>query len=234
MVNPDKPIQIRDVIAKTLLGVLPPDALDTFCAGARAERYEMPSLLNPAGTPLANLRLVVEGHIEFIARNVGGDEVSIGDISPGSWATWLGCFADANQEHDLYSSAGACYIVFSTQAVKQLCIAYPVLYPRIMQEIAVRTHQLMEWTGQSVLASPEQRMARLIHLLARTQAIGEFTGTLHATQTRLARLVRCSRQSANLLLGSLERRGLIRLAYGKFEIPSMQRLVEFSSLESAA
>jgi CRP/FNR family cyclic AMP-dependent transcriptional regulator len=230
MVNPDKPLQIREIIARTLFGVLPADALDDFCSKARIERYEIPSLLSPAGEVLANIRLVVEGHIEVIARSIGGEEVSIADIGPGGWATWLGCFVDAKQTHDLCSSAPACYIVFSSQTVKQLCAAHPVLYPLIMEEIAVRTHQLMEWTGQSVLASPEQRMARLIHLLARTQAIGEFAGTLHATQTRLARLARCSRQSANLLLGSLEKRGLIRLAYGKFEIPSMQRLVEFSSL----
>jgi hypothetical protein len=74
-------------------------------------------------------------------------------------------------------------------------------------------------------------MAKLIHLLARDQKLKGNAGTLVAHQTRLASLARCSRQTANTLLGQLERRGLVRLSYGKFEVLDMAKLVAFADEE---
>ncbi len=233
MVYPKHAVDINAELAKTVFGKLSPPVLDQLCSRTRVEEYEMPTLLNPQGKALEWLRLVVRGHIEIIARRANGDEVSIADIGPGGWATWLACFVASPPDHDFVSSASACYIAVPTWLVREVCLQNPILYPAIFEEVGVRMRQLMEWTGQSVLVTPEQRMAKLIHLLARTQAIGTNSGTLLATQARLARLARCSRQSANLLLGGLESKGLIRLAYGRFEIDDLARLAAFSEAGSA-
>ncbi len=233
MVNPRFSIDVKGRLQRTLFGVLDSGALDQLCASARVERYEMPSLLNAAGTPLQWLRLVVDGHIEIVTRRPSGDEVALGDIGPGCWATWLACFMPNPPDGDFYSSASACYIALPVQMVRQMCERHPALYPRIIAEIGMRMRLLMEWTGQSVLVGPEQRMARLIHVLARAQAIGANSGTLHVTQARLASLARCSRQSANMLLGALEKKGLIRLAYGRFEIDDLARLAAFAEREQS-
>ena len=90
-----------------------------------------------------------------------------------------------------------------------------------------RLRQLMEWTGESVLLGPEQRMAKLIHLLARLHGLPAADGTLPVTQARLARMARCSRQSANQLLGALEARGLIATDYGRFRIRDLAVLQAF-------
>ena len=58
--------------------------------------------------------------------------------------------------------------------------------------------------------------------------------TLNVTQGRLASLARCSRQSGNLLLRALEKRGLVRLAYGKCEIPDLVQLMAFADQEDDA
>lgn len=232
MVYPSRAVDVTAELAKTVFGTLGAPLLAQLACRARVEEYEVPSLLNPQGNALEWLRLVVRGHIEIIARRANGDEVSIADIGPGGWATWLACFVAAPPDHDFVSSAPACYIALPTWAVRETCLQNPAMYPAIFEEVGVRMRQLMEWTGQSVLVTPEQRMAKLIHLLARTQAIGTHSGTLHATQSRLARLARCSRQSANLLLGELENKGLIRLAYGRFEIDDLARLAAFSEAGS--
>lgn len=233
MVYPRYAVDVTAELTKTVFGKLSTSVLDQLCGRARVEEYEVASLLNPQGSALEWLRLVVRGHIEIIARRTNGDEVSIADIGPGGWATWLACFVATPPDHDFVSSASACYIALPTWLVRETCLQNPELYPAIFEEVGVRMRQLMEWTGQSVLITPEQRMAKLIHLLARTQAIGTNSGTLHATQVRLARLARCSRQSANLLLGALEAKGLIRLAYGRFEIDDLARLAAFSEAESS-
>lgn len=131
-------------------------------------------------------------------------------------------------DYDLYCAASSICIALPVQEVRSFCDRHPAMYPLVMAEIAERVSLLMEWTGQAVLMAPEQRMAKLIHILARDQKVGTAAGTLNVTQTRLASLARCSRQSANVLLSALEKRGLIRLAYGKCDTPDMAQLAAFA------
>jgi CRP/FNR family cyclic AMP-dependent transcriptional regulator len=231
MVNPRSDIDIRAFLEPTVLGRLGPACLDEIVGFARVERYELPTLLNAAGSPLQWLRLVVDGHIEIVARRASGKEVAVSDVGRGSWATWLPCFVPNPPEHDFYSGAASCFIALPVQEVRALCVRHPELYPWIIAEIGQRLRLLMEWTGQSVLVGPEQRMAKLIHLLARDQKLKGNAGTLVANQTRLASLARCSRQTANTLLGQLEKRGLVSLSYGKFEVLDMAKLVAFADEE---
>lgn len=228
MANPRPDINIRAFLQPTVFGHLGAEVMEELAVHARVERYEVPTLLNAAGAPLQWLRLVVDGHIELIARKASGKEVSISDVGPGAWATWMPCFVPVAPDHDFYCSASSTFIALPVQEVRSFCDRHPKIYPLIMAEIGKRMRLLVEWTGQSVLMAPEQRMAKLVHILARDQKTGAHTVTLSVTQSRLAGLARCSRQSANVLLAALEKRGLIRLAYSKCEIPDMALLAAFA------
>jgi CRP-like cAMP-binding protein len=228
MVNPRSEINIKAFLQPTVLGRLGPELLDELAVHARVERFEVPTLLNAAGTPLQWLRLVVEGHIEIVARRASGKEISVSEVGPGAWATWLPCFIAAPPEHDFYSGAASCFIALPVAEVQRFCEQHPKMYPLIIGEIGQRLRLLMEWTGQSVLIGPEQRMAKLVHILARDQKMKGNTGTLMVKQDRLAGLARCSRQTANALLSQLEKGGLVRLSYGKIEILDMARLFAFA------
>jgi CRP/FNR family transcriptional regulator, cyclic AMP receptor protein len=229
MVNPRPAINVLAFLQPTVLGRLGSELLEKLASHARVEHYEVPTLLNAAGKPLEWLRLVVEGQIEIVARRASGKEVSVSDVGPGAWATWLPAPAD----HDLCAAADSYFIALPVAEVRRCCALRPEIYPWIMQDIGQRLRLLMEWTSQSVLVGPEQRMAKLIHILARDQKIGGSSGTLQVTQVRLAALARCSRQSANTLLGTLEKRGLIHLTYGKCEIIDMARLAAFADHEDS-
>ena len=231
MVNPHSALDKCAFLKDSVFGRLEDALLDEVIACARIERFNRPTLLNAAGTPLQTLRLVVCGHIEIVARRASGKEVSVSDIGPGAWATWLPCFIPSPLEHDFYCGAESCFIALAVSDVRRLCDEYPKLYPLVIADIGQRLRLLMEWTGQSVLVGPEQRMAKLIHILARDQKIGGNGGTLQVNQNRMAVLARCSRQSANSLLKKLEARGLIQLAYGRFDIPDLAQLSAFADQE---
>jgi CRP/FNR family transcriptional regulator, cyclic AMP receptor protein len=228
MTNPDARVDVMACLRATRLGTLPEPALARLVAASRVERFERETLLHPAHTPLDWLRLVVTGQIHIVARRQEGDEVSLADIGPGAWATWLACFMRSPTEHDFYSSADACFIAVPTALVRTLCDEHPAVYPLIIEEIGMRMRLLMAWTGQSVMAAPEQRMAKLICLLLQAQGPQGNGGALRTTQARLAKLARCSRQSANTLVNQLEARGLIRQAYGSIEIDDLRALWAFS------
>lgn len=222
---------VRATLAASVFGALDAHTLDSLAAQALVERYEVPTLLNAAGTPLQRLRLVCEGNIALTVRHPSGREVVVSDISPGGWATWIPCLTQTAPDHDFYSGPHSVFIALSAAAVRNVCAQHPALYPLVLADVGKRMRLLMAWTGQSVLLQPAQRMAMLIGLLARDQKLDGNQGAIQVTQHRLAALARCSRQSANGLLSALEKKGLIRLAYGKCEIPDLARLHAFAQAD---
>ncbi|MEI8156008.1 MAG: Crp/Fnr family transcriptional regulator [Burkholderiales bacterium] len=232
MVYPRADIEIRQQLETTIFGRLGSKLLDEVVACAKVERYEVPSLLNAAGEPLEWLRLVVRGHLEIVARQASGKEVVISDHGAGAWATWLPCLIPSAPDQDYCCTADSVFIALPAKDVRHICERHPKLYPLILAEIGQRQRLLMEWAGQSVLVGPEQRMAKLIHILARAQNLTSSPCTLSVTQNRLAGLARCTRQSANVILGALEKRGLIGIAYGKCDIPDLSKLATFAEDEA--
>lgn len=210
-----------------VFGLLPEAARRELAAAAKIEAVDRPVLLHPAGEPLAWLRLVLSGHLEIVARHAAGEEVAMADVGPGGWATWTGALQPEPVPFDYWSPAGARYLAVPCRGVRAACEQYPALYPPIVREMGQRIRHLMEWTGESVLLRPEQRMAKLIQLLARQHGLAEGGGSLPLTQARLARIARCSRQSANILLGALESRGLIAIEYGRCVVRDMAALQAF-------
>ena len=230
MTNPISGPNVRERLASTVFGAAGSEALDDMVQVARIEHFKRPSLLSAAGEHPTHLRLVLSGHIEVIARHVSGSEIVVGHITPGGWATWLSVFMGQAPAQDFYSSASASCLTLPIEEVRAFCARHPQTYPMIIRMIGHRMRLLIEWTGQSVLAAPVQRMAKLLSILAQEQqpAAGQGSITLHVTQARLASQARCSRQTANQLLHQLEHRGLIVSAYGQFAIPDWVRLDQFA------
>jgi len=228
MTNPNSQLDLRSHLQATAFGALGDEALDVACRSARFEQFKVPTVLSVAGEQPSYLRLVVKGHIEVIARNSRGAEFVVGYITAGGWATWLACFMERPPENDFYSSASATLIALPITEVRALCERFPQIYPLIIRQIGRRMRLLIEWTGQSVLVGPVQRMAKLLHILAREQQVASGTVKLHVSQARLAGLARCSRQTANELIGVLEQKGLVVSGYSSIEIPEVNRLAEFA------
>lgn len=230
MTNPMSGQDVREILARTVFGAADSDALDDILQVARVEHFKIPTLLSAAGSHPPHLRLVLSGHIEVIARHVSGSEIVVGHITAGGWATWLSVFMVQAPAHDFYSSASSSCLTLPMEAVRVFCARHPETYPMIIRMIGHRMRLLIEWTGQSVLASPVQRMAKLLSILAQEQQRqpAPRSITLHVTQARLASQARCSRQTANQLLQQLEQEGLIVPGYGQFEIPDWTRLDQFA------
>ena len=228
MKNPSELPDVRTILQATAFGVAGEAALDAACRLARVEHFKVATLLSAAGEQPDYLRLVVRGHIEVLARNSRGDEFAVGFITPGGWATWLACFMEQAPDNDFYSSASASCLALPVAGVRALCAEFPQMYPLIIRQIGRRMRLLIEWTGQSVLVEPVQRLAKLLHILVREQQVTAGSVTLHITQARLAGLARCSRQTANELIGVLETKGLVVCAYSAVEIPDVAALAAFA------
>lgn len=233
MTNPSAVPDLRSLLQSTAFGVAGDAALDAACRVARIEQFKVPTLLSAAGEQPAYLRLVVKGHIEVIARNSSDAEFVVGYITTGGWATWLACFMAQPPENDFYCSASSTLVALPIADVRALCERFPQIYPAIIRQIGRRMRLLIEWTGQSVLVGPVQRMAKLLHILAREQQVESGSIKLNVSQARLAGLARCSRQTANELIGVLEKKGLLVSGYSSVEIPELTRLAAFADAVGA-
>lgn len=224
-------VDVRAFLRTTVFGRVEVGALDLVLSQARAEYYEQPELLNAAGKTLQTIRLVADGGVGLMARHPNGKEVVVSEIGRGQWATWLPCFMSQPPEYDFIAYADSLLIALPVEHIQHCCRQYPALYPLIIAEIGERFRHLMVWASQSIFLEPIQRMAKLIVILAKAQNLVGNSGTIDATQQRLAVLARCSRQSANALLVSLEAKGLIALTYGKCTIVDLERLDRFAVAE---
>lgn len=211
-----------------VFGSLPDTVLTKLSAVARIEHYELPTLLHGSAVQVPWLRQVLAGSLDLVVRQARGEEVVLAEMEFGSWLPWFGVVNQQPMPYEIWSSAKAEFLALPAQHVRDVCAAHPHLYLAVMNEIGARMLQLMEWTAQSVLLLPEQRLAKLLHLLARAQGVSGNAGQLKVTQARLARLAACSRQSVNPLLNDLKSRGLIAGGYGKLQIGDMAALQRFS------
>jgi len=230
MTNPISGTNVRELLAETVFGSVGEQALDDLVRVARIEHFKLPTLLSAAGESPTHLRLVISGHVELVTRHISGSEIVVDHITAGGWVTWLAVFMTQAPTHDFYISASSSCLALPVKDVQAFCVQYPAVYPLVIRMIGHRMRLLIEWTGQSVLASPVQRMAKLLSILAQEQnrQAGQNSVTLRITQARLASQARCSRQTANQLLQQLELDGLIVPGYGQFTIPDWTRLNHFA------
>lgn len=215
----------------TLIGQAGDVVLDWVAQRAVLERYPSPAVVNPAGHSLRHVRLVLQGRVDLVHRSTAGKEVIVSSLGAGHWVGWMQVFSAPSLHLDLVCSAKSLLVALSAKDLRVCCEHHPHLYPLILGEMGQRMQLLAEWAGQSVGGSSEQRMARLLCLLVREQGLVGKRAVLAVTQARLATLARCSRQSANQLVGALETRGLIRAAYGSCEILDLQSLAAFADFD---
>ena len=222
-------VNVEAFLRGTLFGALPSAELTRLAGHARVERFASARCLAASGEVLSCLRLVIEGSVSVSARADDGREATLSLIGPGAWAAWLPCLVPQPLQSDYTATADTVCIALPAERVRSCLEANPALYPRVLIEIDRRVRLLMDWAGRSALLDPEQRMARLVSLLALDRAAGRPDPVLNVTQTQLATLAGCSRQSAAALLARLQARGLLRVGYGRCEIPDVDALRRFAS-----
>jgi CRP/FNR family cyclic AMP-dependent transcriptional regulator len=221
---PTQSINVPAFLRQSLFGALSPGELDKLAAQAKVEKFAVQTQVNAAGQTLQYLRFVIEGGLTVTSTHANQKEVLVSTVGPGAWVAWLPCFVQEPLATDYNAVPGSLFIALPMHAVRACFEANPALYPLVIKEIGKRMRLLMEWTTQSALLPPEQRLARLISLLARERKLAPGNNVLDVTQAQLATLVGCSRQSASKLIASLQQRGLIKMGYRKCEVPDMAAL----------
>lgn len=213
----------------SVINQLPAESMETLVLSARIESFDRSTLLLNAGQRPDVIRYVTSGHIELIRHNEAGEAVVLSIIGKDQWATWLLCFNDEPPTHDFYAAAKSRIIAIPIETVRQIADKNPSIYRHVISEIGGRFRLLLDWIEHSAMLEGTQKLAKLIYIQARMITPDSDSGYIVMTQSRLSRLAGNSRQTTNTILAELEKLKLIKIAYGRIEIPSLDELNKFVS-----
>lgn len=208
-----------------VFGVLTQEPLARLAKLARFERFDEPTTLCSIGGTLDALRYVRSGAIRPVRVSSGGGAVSLVPMVAGIWATWPGAFCADPLPHDLVADAGTTCLRFPKRAVVELAAAYPVLYPRVIDELSRTVRGLMALIMTTSEAKDERSLAR--GLLAVCLAFGEGRKrgvTLEMTQEQIGKLGFGSRQRVAVMLKKLSEAGVVDARYGRLIVKDVGRL----------
>lgn len=204
---------------------VPEDALQRLAHFSREERFERETVICAAGERLDLLRCITAGSIRPTRISKDGVAVSTPPMMRGAWATWPGVFCDPPVPHDLVADAGTQCVAFPAEAVRDLAIAHPEIYRRVIEEIGAMLRGLMTLVMTTGADDEEQALARAVLAGCRAASpLSDGPVTIEMTQEQVGRIGFGSRQRVARLLRSLEKAGVLTARYGQIVVPSQKRL----------
>lgn len=220
---------VQSALAQSpVIAQLPAADSDHLAQAARLQRFAERRTLAGRDAEAQDLYLVMEGQAEYTTISSEGDQFTLVAFGPGNWVNWLAVLAPGQIERQIEVAAGSVLVAFPSSIVRAIMARNPQAYLPLYLELGRRFRALMTWVERAALTRGASRVANLLLLLAQMSSDGRDTQEVRMSQTQLARLADCSRQTLNIFLGELREQGLITTGYGVIRIIDAQRLQRVS------
>jgi len=167
------------------------------------------------------LSLIKSGLVRLRLNEADGSRFNLSIFGAGSTFGETALFLNLPVQFDAYCETDVVLIRFDADKVIRVMEKHPD-FGRALNKIAnARVHTMLNYIGASVSTPLESRVAKFVASMARETKDNK---TIHCRQTDLAHALGVSRVSMGKSLKSLEKKGLIKLGYGKIVVPSMKNL----------
>ncbi len=200
-------------------------ALQYLAAHATLEQVADGTTVSWRGHQMTHLLIPAQGVLELSITNAQGKRHVITRLEPGQVFGLIPVLEDSEAIHDAVAR-GACEVVRVPQTELRLAMrAYPELNDQIIRLLCARarvTYQAL--AAQSLMAMPS-RLARVLL----SQVRGPGPHTLVLTQADLADMLGITRQSLNVELKRLERKGMVGLGRGRIDIQDQAQLAQLAN-----
>lgn len=228
---------IRDsLVTNAWFARLPTGVLDELAHHAQRRHLVDGELLYAQGDQPTGLFGVVSGRIRICNTSADGKELTATFFESGDWLGEISIFDGLPRLSDAVASGDTQVLVLPRQAIQDLLKRQPELYAPFVQILCRKLRMAMEGMSDLMLLPLSQRLAKRLLVLAQDYGRADAGGVLidlHLPQDELGRMLGASRQSVSKALKALEKRGLLRLAYGKILISDPAKLREHLTESSA-
>lgn len=216
------PKQIAELLAETdLFGVLDPATLEEAATRTLVRVVEKGQTIFVQDEPGDRMFVVAEGAVKLVVRSAQGEVVELvrhwRPATFGEVALLDGGTRSATAE----AVERATLVVVTRDELIHLLRSDPQVVDRVLKALGGLIRRADQQATELVFLDLPGRLARRLLELAETPGDGPKgprPRTRRVTQTELANMVGGSRQSVNIALRSLERRGFIRLVGWSIEL----------------
>ena len=208
------------------------DALESIARGLRTRRFRRGEVIFHLGDPGDALFIVASGAVKITLPSETGDEAILATLRPGDFFGELALLDGAPRSATAAALEPTETLVLPRQRFRELIATEPVIRDALLASLARELRRLTlhveELHFLDIAGRLAARLVRLADEQGNAQADGSVRLDAPLTQSDLAAMVGCTRQSVNKLLGLFVDDGLIRLDRDAIVILDRDNLVQAS------
>jgi len=215
-----------------LFGGLDGASLDSVAHGMRSRRFRRGETIFHLGDPGDALFIVASGIVKITLPSETGDEAILATLRPGDFFGELALLDGAPRSATAVALEPTETLVLPRDRFRDLISAQPAIRDALFAALAKELRRLTIHVEELHFLDIAGRLAAVLARLAREQGVGADGGSIRLaaplTQTDLASMVGCTRQSVNKLLGLFVDDGLLRLERDAIVVVDYDGLVRAS------
>jgi len=223
--NTWRPLGNRDVELVPWLRYLTPDEKQIAVAGLSCATAARKARIVQAGEPSAWWYGVLQGMLKVGGRGGDGASFTFSAIPAGGWFGEGTMLEGGVYRYEVEALQSSLIARLDSVRFHQLAQASIGFSRFLVEQINERLGQLIAARAIERMESPEERLAHGLHWLSHPRLFPGVGASIAISQEELAMLVDISRRRVHEGLVALERRGLVRLAYGSVELLDRDGLV---------
>jgi CRP/FNR family transcriptional regulator, cyclic AMP receptor protein len=202
--------------------------LDNIGRGMRPRRFRRGEVIFHLGDPGDALFVVVSGAVKITLPSEAGDEAILATLRPGDFFGELALLDGAPRSASAAALEPTETLVLPRDRFRDLVATEPAIRDALLAALARELRRLTLHVEELHFLDIAGRLAARLARLADEQGSRQADGTIRLdapiTQSDLAAMVGCTRQSVNKLLGLFVADGLIQVERDAILISDVDRL----------
>lgn len=202
---------------------LPEPLREAFEAHGVRRRLQPGALLHARGDAADGIYRVLSGGVRVSSLTADGRELVLTHLQPGDVFGEISLFDGQPRTHDATATAPTELSVLGPAEFERLLAAHPELYAFFLRMVCLKLRGAFEALDGAVLESVAVRLARRLWWM--TGPAEARSHTLSLSQSELAAMIGCTRQSVNAELQELVRRGVVEVRGKKITVKDRAALL---------
>jgi CRP/FNR family transcriptional regulator, cyclic AMP receptor protein len=219
-------IDVTALRACALFGSMDDAAVNAVAGLFRTRRFRRNEVIFHAGDPGEALFVIESGAVKIVLASLDGEEAILATLGRGEFFGELAILDGAERSATAVALEPTVLDSLARSSFLELVASEPGVRVALLAGLAGELRRLTRHVEElHFLALPGRLATRLVELARQSGGAGpeaELSG--HYTQSDLASMIGCSRQTVNRLLGDLSAEGLIRVEHDAIRIPDIEAL----------
>lgn len=204
-------------------------ALDRVAAGTRTRRFRRGEVVFHVGDPGDALFVIASGAVKITLPSENGEEAILATLQPGEVFGELAVLDGAPRSATAVALEPTETFVLQRDRFRQLLATEPTIRDAVLANMAAEVRRLTTHVEDLHFLDVTGRLAKCLLRLAeegRPDGSGGIRLRSALSQSELAAMVGCTRQSANRVIGQFADDGLIRVERDSMvvtDLPGLER-----------